>query len=98
MATQREEFELEVSSQRHRPIELLTENGFHVVRRWEVEHTTPPANGPYRFFVRHEDQAGGPREVVVAVAAGCITQIERSSKGKVTLSSSFWIYCAERHL
>lgn len=98
MATQRDEFELEVSSQRHRPIELLTENGFHLVRRWEVENTTPPVNGVYRFFVHNEDHAGEPREVVVEVAAVCIAQIERSSKGEVTRSSSFWIYCAERHL
>ena len=98
MATQREEFELEVSSERHRPIELVTENGFHVVRRWEVEHTTPPADGVYRFFVHNEDHAGEPREVVVEVGAECIAQIERCIQGRVPLSSSFWIYCAERHL
>ena len=98
MATQRNEVEPEVSAQRHRPIELLTENGFHVVRRWEVENTTPPVNGVYRFFVHHEDHEGQPREIVVAVTALCIAQIERTSNRRVTFPSSFWIYCAERHL
>ncbi len=98
MATLREELESELSPQQHRPIELLTENGFAIERRWETEKAPPPVEGTYRFLVHPEDRLAAPREIVVEVSGAAVAEINRSTRGRITLASSFWIYCAERHL
>jgi hypothetical protein len=89
---------VEVGSLANRPIELQTENAFHIVRCWEIEKSLPPADGIYRFLVHNENQPTGPREIVVQVSAVAVEQIARSTRGRIALFSSFWIYCAERHL
>jgi hypothetical protein len=89
---------IEAGSATHRPVELQTENGFHVLRRWEIEQTLPPVNGTYPFLVHNQNQPVGPREILVHVSTASVAEIERATRGRIGRASSFWIYCAERHL
>ena len=79
-----------------RPIELLTENGFSILRLWEIDRTPPPVNGAYPFLVRNPRNS--EREITVEISDDLIVQAEMRSRGRILLYSSFWIFCAERHL
>ena len=81
---------------RNRPIEFLTENGFLIVRSWEINGIPAPADGTYSFMVQRDQDL--KREVVVTIAAGLLVEIFRRTRGKILNSCSFWICCAERHL
>jgi hypothetical protein len=89
---------VEADSVMNRPVELQTENGFHILRCWEFKKALPPVNGTYQFLVHNENQPMRPREIVVQVSAASVAQIERVTRGRIALPNSFWIYCAERHL
>jgi hypothetical protein len=84
------------SSANTRPIELLTENGFSIWRWWEIDRTPPPLNGNYRFLVR--DPRSCERELTVEITAELFGQVTMRTRGRILFYSSFWIYCAERHL
>jgi hypothetical protein len=79
-----------------RPIEFLTENGFSILRLWEIDRTPPPLNGAYRFLVRNPQKS--EREITVAITDELVMQATMHSRGRILLYSSFWIFCAERHL
>jgi hypothetical protein len=79
-----------------RPIQLLTENGFGIFRPWEIDGTSPPNGGKYEFLVRNPD--GLEQKVLVEIVDDLVTQIEIHTRGRILLSNSFWICCAERHL
>lgn len=96
MAAQSDRVVPETSESKTRPIELLTENGFSIFRPWEIDGTSPPANGRCEFLVRKPD--GLEQKVLVEIAADLLTRIEIHTRGRVLLSNSFWIFCAERHL
>jgi hypothetical protein len=96
MSMQSQRSEPEISPAEHRPVELITENGFSIMRSWEIEHVAPPVDGGYRFVVRGEE--GSERTIIVAVTAEVVTQITLRTCGRIRLSNSFWIYAAERHL
>jgi hypothetical protein len=81
---------------RSRPIELLTENGFLIVRSWEITGIPAPADGTYSFMVQREQDH--EREIIVTIAAKLFADIFRQTRGKISNSGSFWICCAERHL
>lgn len=81
---------------RSRPIELLTENGYSIVRPWEINGVPAPTNGTYSFLVHEENDI--EREIVVTIAAPLFADISLQSRGKISNSCSFWICCAERHL
>lgn len=81
---------------RSRPIELLTENGYTIVRPWENNRVTAPTNGTYSFLVQREQDP--EREVIVTIAAKLFADISLQTRGKISNSCSFWICCAERHL
>ena len=78
------------------PIELITENGFSILRVWEIDQLPPPMAGNYHFMVRNPQ--GLDREITVEFAAEVVLQIELRTRGRVLPGSSFWISCAERHL
>jgi hypothetical protein len=80
----------------NRPIELLTENGYAIVRPWEVKQIPAPTNGTYSFLVQREQDP--EREIVVTIAAELFADISLQTRGKISNSCSFWICCAERHL
>ncbi|HEY3024721.1 MAG TPA: hypothetical protein VGJ55_01070 [Pyrinomonadaceae bacterium] len=98
MATLKEEFGPELSPAKNRPIELQTENGFCILRSWEIDRLPPPIGGKYDFLVRNPHGLERAREIVVEVAGDAVAEIERYTRGRIVLCSSFWIYCAERHL
>ena len=79
-----------------RPIELLTENGYVIVRSWEIDHTPAPTNARYRFLIQKEQDL--EREVVVTIAPEIFADICLRTRGRILQSCSFWIGCAERHL
>jgi hypothetical protein len=79
-----------------RPIELVTENGFSILRPWEIDRVPPPIDGNYPFLVRNPQSL--ERVVAVEIADDAVVQIELQTRLRILLSSSFWICCAERHL
>jgi hypothetical protein len=77
-------------------IELVTENGFSILRLWEIEGTPPPIAGAYPFLVRNPQSVERP--IAVEIIDAVVVQIELSTWGRIRQGSSFWICCAERHL
>ena len=77
------------------PIEFITENGFSIVRPWESGRTPRPTGGRCLFSV---SDGFIEREITVEIARPLVTEITLRTRGRVQLSSSFWICCAERHL
>jgi hypothetical protein len=77
------------------PIEFITENGFSIVRPWESGGTPRPARGRCLFSV---SDGFIEREITVEISRPIVTEITLRTRGRVELSSSFWICCAERHL
>ena len=78
------------------PIELLTENGFSILRLWEIEGSPPPIDGNYRFLVRNPESV--ERKIAVERTNALALRIELITRERIRLSSSFWICCAEKHL
>jgi hypothetical protein len=78
------------------PIELITERGHSIIRSWEINDEPAPARGPYVFVIRTLD--GLKETVFVEIAEEVTTQIELHTRGRILLSNSFWIFCAEGHL
>lgn len=85
-------------SSRDQPIELVTENGFCILRSWEIDRLPPPFAGKYDFLVRNPYGLERAREIAVQVAGDAVAEIERYTRGRIVLRNSYWIYCAERHL
>jgi hypothetical protein len=79
-----------------RPIELVTENGFSIVRVWEISRVPPPDAGNYHFIVRNPQSL--EREIAVELTGDVVVQIELQTMGRILLSSTFWICCSEGHL
>jgi phage gp29-like protein len=65
-----------------RPIEFLTENGYAIVRSWEIDRVPVPINGTYSFVVKREQ--GPEREIVVTIAAELFANILRQTRAKIT--------------
>ena len=96
MAVKREELEVESAEAHCRPIELITENGFSIVRSDEIEGATPSPFGEYTFLVC--DHRGCELEIMVEIIGEVVNEIIFRSRGRISSKSSFWICCAERHL
>jgi len=96
MAAQSERVVPEPSESKIRPIELFTENGYSIVRQCEIEGAPIPTEGRYEFLVHDTD--GVERELLVEIDREVVIQIEVHTRGRILLSNSFWIYCAERNL
>jgi hypothetical protein len=79
-----------------RPIELVTENGFSILRLWEINREALPSAGKYNFMVR--DTQSQEREITVEIADELVVQIELKSRRRILSGSTYWICCAERHL
>ena len=96
MAAQTEKVAPDTAQSSARSIELLTENGYSILRLAEVEGTQQSENGKHQFLVRGPD--GFQQRVLVEIRTDLIAQIEMRTLGRILLANSFWIYCAERHL
>jgi hypothetical protein len=91
MAVKQENLEVDSAAGRSRPVALITENGFSVVRANETE-----VGGSFSFLVT--DPEGSELEVKVEIAASAMSSIRLRSRGRITRESSYWICCAERRL
>lgn len=96
MAAQSERVRPDADASESHPIELVTENGYSIVRLWELNDEPAPTDGSFKFMVSALE--GAQETVVVEVAKEAIAQIEVHTVGRILRSSCFWIYCAERHL
>ena len=77
-------------------IELVTENGFHIIRACELVSVPANAPGVHRFIVR--DQFERERAVIVEFALSARAQVERGSRRRLAPDCFFWLECAERAL
>ena len=96
MAVKKENLELDSAATRRRPIELITENGFGIVRTDEIDGARPSPAGTYGFMVR--DPHGHELEIMVEIGQQAIDEITLRSRGRISSEGSYWISCAERHL
>ena len=76
-------------------IEFITENGFSIVRPWESGRSPAPVDGRCCFSV---SDGFIEREITVEVSQRVVAEIFLRTRGRIQLSSSFWVCCAERHL
>jgi hypothetical protein len=78
-----------------RPIEFVTENGFSIIRPWEIDGK-PPDGSSFSFLVR--DPAGWDQSVTVTVSIRALEQLSLRLRCHLDSCTSFLIACAERHL
>ena len=57
-----------------RPIELVTESGFSILRLWEINREPLPLTGRYNFLVRNPPNT--EREITVEIADELVVEIE----------------------
>ena len=98
MAAQNQRLETDDSFAETRPIELVTENGFRILRTWEIQNAAPPTDGKLTFLVRNSNKPETERTIVVEFTADSLSEIERHTRGRIVAGNAFWTYCAERHL
>ena len=96
MAVKKENAELDSAAAGSRPIELITENGFSIVRPGESDGPMPAPEGRYVFMV--SDPEGSELEITVSIDQQAVNEITLRSRGRISSESSYWICCAERHL
>ena len=92
----RPEIEREQSPAGVQPIELQTENGFSIIRRCDVDKSSSIGGATHSFIVR--DPYGYELDITVDITDASVAEIISRSRGRLTLASSYWIACAERHL
>ncbi|HVS83593.1 MAG TPA: hypothetical protein VHE60_17820 [Pyrinomonadaceae bacterium] len=95
MATQ-ENAERGTSIKERTPIEVLTENGYTIVRKSDLEPTLADSARDCRFLVRDSDNH--EREVKVEFNENTIALVNELRPTPLRSESTFWICCAEQHL
>ena len=78
------------------PIKYLTENGYSIVRRCDLEASVSSGGTEHCFVVRDPDDY--ELEIMVEISNRAFAEIAARSRGRLSLESSYWITCAERHL
>jgi hypothetical protein len=96
MAVKKEKLEVDSAAARRRPIELITENGFSIVRCCEVDESIMAGGTKHSFVVR--DPHGYELGITLDISDSAVAEIISRSSGRLSLDSSYWICCAERHL
>jgi len=81
---------------RPQPIQYLTENGFSIIRRCDVDDSIPKDGFEQCFIVRDPD--GYELDITVTFGTSAATEIIHRSRGRITFKSSFWVSATERHL
>jgi hypothetical protein len=89
-------FATEAHPARANPIQYLTENGFRIIRRCDVDESIPKDGIEHGFIVRDSD--GYELDITVNIDPHVAAEIIRRSRRRITFESSFWINSAERHL
>jgi hypothetical protein len=75
------------------PIKYITENGFSIVRRSEIDRSVIDTPKECHFLVQHEN--GAEREVKVGFAEHLITTLQIRKRIPFSETSPFWVVCAE---
>jgi len=96
MAAEKEHLEVDSDPARFRPIELITENGFSIVRAGELDGARRSTDLTYIFLVR--DPHGSELEIKVHITRAAFDEIVFRRPALKATESSYWIACAERHL
>jgi len=78
------------------PIQYVTENGFSIIRLCDIDESIPAGGTKHSFVVR--DPHGYELEITVDISDSAAAEIISRSSGRMSLNSSYWICCAERHL
>lgn len=78
------------------PIQYVSENGFSIIRLCDIDESIT-AEGTKHFFVVR-DPHGYELAITVDVSDSAVAEIISRSGGRLSLNSSYWICCAERHL
>src|SRR2546430_13589619 len=86
MAAQPEIPQADTSAARIRPIELLTENGFIILRPWEIDGVPPPISGIYRFRVCNPQNV--ERDIIVELADAIVARVAIQTGGAAALPRS----------
>jgi hypothetical protein len=96
MAVKKENLDLDAETARRRPIELVTENGFSIVRVADLDEAAARSTGAYVFLV--QDPNNQETEIAVEIDPRFRNEIGLRSLGRLSTTSSYWICRAERHL
>jgi len=96
MAVKKEKLARESAAAHSRPIELITENDFSIIRMCDLVGTQPSMIDKYAFLVR--DPHGNEVEITVEINPPAVEEISRRSRRRISSESSYWMSCAERHL
>src|SRR5262247_3360216 len=78
------------------PIQYLTENGFSIIRRCDVDGSFPKDGIEHCFIVRDPD--GYELDITVKFDTRAAAEIIQRSRRRIGYESSFWVSAAERHL
>ena len=79
-----------------RPIEFVTENGFSILRPWELDGVSLPTTRTLHFLVRRSECKD--QGVVVEVSDDVLRQLSIRVQRRILSCMLFWVCCAERHL
>ena len=96
MAAQTEKVAPDTAQSKVPSIELLTENGYSILRRSKIDGKRVTDKQRHEFLVRSPD--GFQQAVLVEIQTRLVTRIQIRTLGRISLANSFWINCAERHL
>jgi hypothetical protein len=79
-----------------RPIEFQTDNGFSIICLSDINNSIPATGLVHQFLVRDPD--GFELEVTVEITGSLAEALAWRSRGRLSVDSSYWLSCAERHL
>lgn len=79
-----------------KPIRYLTENGFSIVRRCDVDKSVSFTGKEHCFVVGDMDDY--ELNITVNISDRAVAEVMFRARGLLTLESGYWIVCAERHL
>ena len=77
-------------------IEIVTENGFCITRARDLKVSGSDSASECHFIVGIA--SAGIRSVRVKFTEAAIAMAQRQGSAPLSLTNSFWLHCAERHL
>jgi len=96
MAIKREQLVEDSEAASSRPIQLITENGFSIVRASDLYGDGVTDAREESFLVR--DPHGYELDIAVEFAPLLVLEVFKRSEGRISGDSSYWTCCSERHL
>jgi hypothetical protein len=96
MAVEKEHLATGNTASQRSHIEVVTENGFCIARACDLEISGSDSASKCHFIVGLS--FGGVRSVRLKFSDAAIAMAQGQRQTLLSLTSSFWLYCAERHL